>query len=372
VKGIELKILIVKLGSIGDVIHAMPAVVRLRRALPAAQLDWLVERNARPVLNHAQSIDRIIEIDTLRWRKSFFSPETWQEILKTIHDIRGIHYDVVFDLQGLWKSAVFAYFTNPREIIGGDRDSLREPNSSIFYSRRVEKGLRRGNVIYEHLRIVDSFVLSRREAGGMLHSNTVKPNELEFDRLFGDAELEWVEEQLTHHQWKDFAIINPGANWKSKKWPVEKYAQLSRLLLDEFGWPVVITVGPSEKVLGEEILAHLTGQPAVMLSPTLPQFAALAQRARLFVGPDTGPLHIAAAARTPIVGIYASTDPVRNGPYNAADIVVQQNQCGRYCYRRDCGRRRCIAEIPVVAVFDAVQARLQRVPSISSNRTGSG
>jgi lipopolysaccharide heptosyltransferase I len=367
-----LKILIVKLGSIGDVIHAMPAVVRLRRALPAARLDWLVERSVRPVLDHAQSVDRIIEIDTLRWRKSFFSRDTWQEILQTIQDLRGMHYDVVIDLQGLWKSAVFAYSANPEEIIGGDRNSLREPKSSIFYTRRVDRNLRRESVIFEHLKIVDTFVLWRQQSPGPAATNPVPPNELEFDRLFGEAERAWVEEQLSHLQWKDFVIVNPGANWKSKRWPVEKYAQLSRRLLDELGWPVVITVGPSEKELGEEVLAHLTGQRAVLISPTLPQFAALAERARLFVGPDTGPLHIAAATRTPIVGIYASTDPVRNGPYNPADIVVQQNQCGRYCYRRDCGKRRCITEISVAAVFDAVQARLHRVPLLSSIQAGPG
>ncbi|MBZ5534669.1 MAG: lipopolysaccharide heptosyltransferase I [Acidobacteriia bacterium] len=367
-----MKILIVKLGSIGDVIHAMPAVVRLRRAFPAARLDWLVERYARPVLNHAQAIDGIFEIDTLRWRKSYFSLETWQEILLTLEKLRGIHYDVVFDLQGLWKSAVLAFFSNSREIIGGDRNSLREPHASIFYSRRVDRNQERGNVIFEHLKLVDPFILSRRDSEETAPMDPAKPKELEFDRLFGEAEQDWVEEQLTRQQWKDFAIVNPGANWKSKRWPVEKYAQLSRRLSDELDWPVVITVGPSEKGMGEEILTHLTGQPAIMLSPTLPQFAALAGRARLFVGPDTGPLHIAAATRTPIVGIYASTDPVRNGPYSPDDIVVQQNQCGRYCYRRDCGSRRCIAAIPVAAVFEAVQARLLRASSISSKLPGPG
>ena len=367
-----MKILIVKLGSIGDVIHAMPAVVRLRRALPEARLDWLVERYARPILDHAQAVNRIIEIDTLRWRKSFYSRHTWQAILQTMQNLRGMHYDVVFDLQGLWKSAAFAYLTSPGGIIGGDRNSLREPHSSIFYSRRVDRNPRRGNVIFEHLNIVDTFLRSRWKSGETAPTNPVNPSELEFDRLFGVEDQDWVEEHLTDRQWKDFVIVNPGANWKSKRWPVDKYAQLSKRILDELGWPVAITVGPSENGLGEEILSHLTGQPAVLLSPTLPQFAALAGRARLFVGPDTGPRHIAAAARTPIVGIYASTDPVRNGPYHPADIVVQQNQCGRYCYRRDCGGRRCIAEIPVAAVFDAIQSRLQRMLPISQNRAGPG
>ncbi|MFI5174310.1 MAG: lipopolysaccharide heptosyltransferase I [Terriglobia bacterium] len=361
-----MKILIVKLGSIGDVIHAMPAVTRLRRALPEARIDWVVERYARPVLSHAQSVDRIIEIDTLRWRRSVFDRANWRKMRQTVRDLRGMHYDVVFDLQGLWKSAVVAFLADAREVVGGDRHSLREPHSSIFYSRRIDRKLQRENVIYEHLKIVEAYLQTRNSSGGAIPSNARELVPLEFDRLFGEAERDWVDEELKRRQWKHFVIVNPGAQWKSKRWPTENYARLSRRLMEELGRPVVITVGPSEEKLGRQILADLPNQPAVVLAPGLSQFAALAERASLFVGPDTGPLHIAAACRTPIVGIYASTDPVRNGPFHPADLVVQQNQCGRYCYRRDCGKRLCITGIPVEAVFKAVQSRLEQATPIPS------
>jgi len=359
-----LKILIIKLGSIGDVIHAMPAVARLRQALPEAGIDWLVERYARAVLNNARNIDRVFEIDTLRWRRSILRPRIWQEIQQTARDLRASRYDVVFDLQGLWKSAIIAHLARAREVVGGDRSTLREPHSSIFYSRRVDRGRHPENVIFEHLRIIESFL---EDKAGSLHVSPPEPSmtrQIEFDRLSGDADRGWVEEQLRQHQLTNFVIVHPGANWKSKLWPTEHYAELCKRLLAEFGWPILITVGPSEEGLGEQILNQLAGQSVILLSPTLTQFAALAERARLFVGPDTGPLHIAAACGTPIVGIYASTDPVRNGPFSPSDVVVQQNQCGQFCYRRDCGTRRCIAGIPVARVFEAVLKRLDHVPAL--------
>jgi heptosyltransferase I len=361
-----LKILIVKLGSIGDVIHAMPAVKHLRRALPDARIEWIIERYARPVLDHAQTVDRIIEVDTLRWRRSVFNRATWQEMRETVRHLREVRFDVAFDLQGLWKSAFVAFLANPREVIGGDRNSLREPHASIFYSRRVDRKFQRENVIYEHLKIVGAYLQTRFNCGERSSSNFQEDVSVEFDRLYGDAERGWADEELRRRGWNDFVIVNPGARWKSKRWPAQNYANLSRRLVKEMGRPVVITVGPEEEELGREILADLADQPVIVLSPGLSRFAALAGRASLFVGPDTGPLHIAAACGTPIVGIFASTDPVRNGPFHPADLVVQQTQCGRYCYRRDCGSRLCITGIGVDEVFKAAQSRLERTSLISS------
>ncbi len=356
----NLKILIVKLGSIGDVVHAMPAVMHLRQALPEARLDWVIERSAREILSRTQNIDRVIEIDTLQWRRAPWRNATWKGIRQTISELRTEHYDVVLDLQGLWKSAFFSWLIQPNQIIGWDRAFLREPFSAIFYSRRVDPSPRRENVIFEHMRMVEAFLESFGMKGREGESSGSK--DVRFDHLCNDEDRRWVEEQLKWLKGCGFAILHPGANWKSKLWPVENYALLGKKIYRECGLPLIVAGGPSEERICTEVVQRMDTIAAVFMLPTLPQLAALTERAKLFVGPDTGPLHVAAACGAPIVGIYASTDPVRNGPFSTDDIVIQRNRCGKFCYRRDCGDRRCITMISVDEVFDAVQARLRRVP----------
>lgn len=356
-----MKILILKLGSIGDIIHALPAVAFLRKAMPEAQIDWLVERYARSILKHAKNIDRVVEIDTLRWRRSFFEPATLREILRIARDLRRARYDVVLELQGLWKSAFIASIVSAKQVVGGERRFIREPGSSLFYSRRVDREAGHEHVIFEHFRIVESFLQSLPNAPLYKVPNLLQ---IEFDQLAAEEDRRWVDEQLERFKISDFFILNPGANWKSKWWPLENYALLARRLQDASYLSIVITVGPSEKALGEELQKRLEGCSLTLVTPTLNQLAALAERAKLFVGPDTGPLHLAAACRTPIVGVYASTDPARNGPFNPADIVRHRNRCGEFCYRRDCGARRCITSISVDEVLEAAKRRLEKVPGV--------
>jgi heptosyltransferase I len=356
------KILIVKLGSIGDVIHCMPAVARLRRILPGAQLHWLVERYAASILSYARNVDRVIEIDTVRWRRSLLRRETWTEMRKVLGGLREVRYDAVLDFQGLWKSASIGWLVQAKQVVGWDRPFLREPLSSIFYSRRMNRKARRENVIDEHLRLVEAF-LRMHPAWGIQPLEFPPPeSQIEFEPLASDEDRSWAGEQVRRHQLRDFILVNPGANWKSKLWPVENYALLIKRLLTERGMHVVISAGPGEQNMGEQIRDQVADPRVALFSPTLNRLAALAERAKLFIGPDTGPLHIAAACRTPIVGIYAPTDPVRNGPYSSEDIIVQKNRCGEYCYRRDCGSRRCITAISVEEVFQAVQKRLEQIP----------
>jgi heptosyltransferase-1 len=364
-KGIELKVLIVKLGSIGDVVHAMPAVARLRRALPKARIDWMVERYARGVLAYARNVDHVIEIDTLHWRRSFLRPATWGEIFKNTRELRGTRYDAVLELQGLWKSAFIASLVGARQLVGADRKFLREPGSSIFYSRRVDREPRRESVIFEHIRIVDGFLDSLMASHKLGAFDPTDPSQIEFDELASEADRAWANDRLGQLGFQHFAVIHPGANWKSKLWPAESYVLLVQRIQNELNLPVLMTIGPSEENLVAQLSDRLAANQTVMLSPTLAQLAALSERATVFIGPDTGPLHIAAASGAPIVGIFAPTDPVRNGPFDPEDIVVHHNLCGEYCNRRDCGPLQCIATVTVDAVFEAVKERLRRVPIAS-------
>lgn len=353
-----MKILIVKLGSIGDVVHAMPAVATLRRHLPDARIDWLVERYARPVLNHGRNLDRVIEIDTIRWRRSFNSRQTWLEIFDRLNALKSEHYDVVFDFQGLWKSAFIAWLAQGKCLVGAERDRMRESLAAVFYSQRIPVPRHRENVVYEHLRLVDGFL----KGAGIASREDGEPSgltfQVEFDRLYSSEDEEWVEAELRQRRLGEFVILNPGAKWKSKLWPAENYALLALRIRKESKFQVVISIGPDEQRLAEDITARVPTGLVEVVSTNLNRLAAFAAKARLFVGPDTGPFHIAVAVGTPVVGLFAPTDPVRNGSYRPEDLMIHQNRCGEFCHRRDCGTRRCITAIPVDRVWEALRARL--------------
>ncbi|MDD5543942.1 MAG: lipopolysaccharide heptosyltransferase I [Acidobacteriia bacterium] len=358
-----MKILIVKLGSIGDVVHALPAVAALRRHFPEAHLDWVVERSARPILDYFRPVDRIIEIDTLKWRRSLGSRQTWLEISDRLKIFRAEHYDLVFDFQGLWKSAFVGWLAQGTRLIGAEPERMRESIAAVFYSQRIQIPPRRENVVFEHLRLVDCFL---RDPSA-LESKSGEPSgddfEVDFDRLYSPEEEAWAGSELRRRKLREFIILNPGANWKSKLWPVENYVLLARKIRDESSYQVVVTVGPDEQELAADISGRLPAGAVEIISTTLNRLAALAARAQLFVGPDTGPFHIAVAVGTPVVGLFAPTDPVRNGSYRMQDIMIHQNRCGEFCHRRDCGARRCITAIPVDHVWEALCSRLKSAGS---------
>lgn len=336
----------------------MPAVARLRRAYPGAQIDWLIERSAAKILAHARHVDRVIEVDTFRWRRSALCPSTWREIRDQVSQLASTGYDVVLDLQGLWKSAVMGWLTRPRMLMGWDRRFLREPLAAVFYSHRARRENRIVHVILEHLKLVDALFKLSPPTENTLETATINSSIFEFDELASNEDRTWVDTQLRSHRLSDFVIVNPGANWKSKLWPVENYSLLARRIHQELGFSIVVTFGPGEASLAERVSSSGSEEGVVSFPTTLAQLAALAGRAALFVGADTGPLHMAAACGTPIVGIYAPTDPRRNGPFSSEDEVVHQNRCGAYCHRRDCGPRRCIEMITVDSVYKAVRKRL--------------
>ena len=155
-----------------------------------------------------------------------------------------------------------------------------------------------------------------------------------------------------------FAILNPGGGWPTKLWPAERFGQLADWLLEEHKLASIVTYGPGEESLANEVAASSRARAARPLASTLKQFVALARRARLFVGGDTGPLHLAAASVTPIVGIYGPTSPERNGPFDKRDIAVGLDLwCRLNCHRRSCWHWECM-DIPLSTVTEAVSARL--------------
>jgi heptosyltransferase-1 len=358
-----MRILIVKLSSIGDVVHALPAASHLRRALPDARIAWVVERRASAILKGSPVIDDLIEIDTRAWRKQLLNSATLGEIRARLESLRGPHsggtadgagIDIAIDFQGLLKSGLVAKASGALRRIGFETDELREKASRFFLTEQVETAR------FKHV-IDKNLALARHAIAGASIESNVSVNGLSNQYQFPIAvsqEDELSIEQAINESSSRFAIINPGGGWPTKLWPAQSFGQVADLLKSEHGLVSFITYGPGEETLAQTVAANSRCGAARPFASTLKQFVALARRAELFIGGDTGPLHLAAASGTPIVGIYGPTSPERNGPFNEYDIVVGQNLwCRQDCHRRSCWHWECM-DIPVSEVARAASIRL--------------
>ncbi len=348
------RILIIKLGSIGDVVHTLPALSDLRASFPRARIDWLVEKQAAVLLRNHPWLDRVIEVDTRKWRRALWRPRIWNEIFHGLSQLRQQRYEVAFDFQGLWKSAAFGLFSGARLLVGYDKDHLKEPGCRILYGKRVSPRPAAPHVSELHRALVGSQGAPRGPGG--------------FGLGVEEQDRAYVEAQLAQRRLKEFIILNPGGGWVTKNWSPSNYGLLHHRIRRELGLKTVLTWGPGEEDLVREVMAACPDDTPPTFSTTLPQFIALARRARLFVGGDTGPLHLATACRTPVVAIFGPTDPGRNGSPHPEDLAVfHPVPCGP-CYKRTCWKYRCqcMTLVTVDQVFDAVVRRLEQPRSQAS------
>jgi lipopolysaccharide heptosyltransferase I len=341
-----MRILIVKLGAIGDVVHALPALAALRRSMPEARIAWAVEQGgAAKMLSGCALLDELIELDLRGWRKSLMNVETQTAIRKAMAGLRNARFDLSLDFQGLLKSAMVARLARIPRRIGFARDALREPASAFMLTELVAAD-DNDHVIRKNLKLVE-------------HLGCDVSGEYEFPIALSRDDERFAEERIEQLDGR-FAILNPGGGWPTKLWGPEGFGAIADRLWETFGMRSVVTYGPGEENLAQSVVAHSRANAAITLDTTLKQFFALARSAKLFIGGDTGPMHIAAAARTPIVAIFGPTASRRNGPFAPDDVVVERFDldCRVDCYRRSCSHISCM-NIPVENVWQGVEKRLR-------------
>ena len=310
------RILIVRLSAMGDVIHTLPAAQALRDAFPNAMIGWLIEERWAELLcapgtprrgprsPQRPLADWVHAIDLRAWRKSLFSIPTLQNIVRVWNDVRSANYDIAVDLQGAIRSAVLARWSGGRVVYGAAEP--RESPASLWYTGRV---ITRGaHVIEQNLSVASAIVGTRLKVPSVEF-----PHNPEAERR--------MDQRLRETGIGEFAILNPGAGWGSKRWPAERYGQISRALAAR-GVRSILNYGPGEGELVREAEAAGEGA-AVAMKCSITELIALTRRARLFVGGDTGPMHLAAALHVPVVAIFGPTDPARNGPYGTRNIVLR-------------------------------------------------
>ncbi|HKZ81461.1 MAG TPA: lipopolysaccharide heptosyltransferase I [Pyrinomonadaceae bacterium] len=350
-----MRLLFVKLGSIGDIVHTLPALAAVRRAMPHAEISWVVERQAAEILRDNPLLDRLIEVDTKALRRGLMSGETLQAPRRQLRRLRASAFDLALDFQGLLKSASIARLSGARRIFGFSREGLREPASRIFLSKTVPIP-KRTHVIWKNLGLVHGAL------GIPIPEN---PGELEFPVAVG-ALAEAEVSQVSFADVQGYAILNPGGGWPTKLWSASRFGSLADELWTRHGLTSLVTYGPGESELAQSVLAASKTGRARAVHVSLKGFYSLAGRARLYVGGDTGPTHLAIAAGAPVVSIFGPTEWWRNGSPRPEDICVERTDidCRIDCHRRACSNWICL-DIEVERVIEAATERLERAKAAS-------
>jgi heptosyltransferase-1 len=324
--------LIVRLGALGDVRHAIPAAAALRQAFPDGRIDWLVDAKHRPIVDMVSAIDRTIVLE----RATFGG---WT---RAVGQLRAAQYDLAIDLQGLLKSAVLARASGAARVIGFSIWHLREKTARPFYSE--VRAADAAHVIAKNLRLL--------EAAG------VRDTEIRFPlREVPSAALDALRARIGPGS--RFAVINPGAAWPNKRWPPDRFGDIAAFVQETCGLIPVVVWGPGEEILAGAVIAASGGRAVLAPPTTVVDLVAIARAAAIVVSGDTGPLHIATAVGTPTVSLFGPTDPQRNGPFSHEDVVVSRYESCACHYDRRCHHRSwCLADMEVAEVCAAIQRRI--------------
>jgi lipopolysaccharide heptosyltransferase I len=328
------RFLLVRLGALGDIIHAIPAAAALRAALPSAQIDWAVDPRYVDLINMVTAVNHAVPLDPRAGMVRLFA---------TMGELRRRKYKVAIDFQGLIKSATIARFAGAERVVGFPQAHLREQAARAFYTDSPET-VRATHVVFKNLELVAALGIETGEPVFPLNvPRTAAVDEVE--ARFGGA---------------PFALINPGAAWPNKRWPPDRYGRVAAAIRERFGWPSLVLWGPKEQALADAVVEASNGAAVLAPHTSIVDLFGIAKASRIAISGDTGPLHIAAAVGTPVVALFGPTKADRNGPWSAADVVIARTEGCECLYERECRRAaQCIDEIPVDEAVSAVVRRVE-------------
>ena len=322
------------MSALGDIVHALPVLSAIRAAHPEVEIDWLADRKYAGILDFVDGLSqRIIGRPGLS---------------KAVTQLRSREYDVAIDLQGLLKSAAMARLSGAARVIGFEQRALREGAAAWFYNETAPVDAN-AHIIQKNLSVLPLLGITSK---AHVTFPFVVPASPVADEVTGAAMSTGM---------RGFALINPGAAWPNKRWAPERFGAIARRVREEHHLACFVLWGGDEAPLADAVVAASGGTATRAPQTSLGDLLALSARASLMVSGDTGPIHIAAAMQTPIVGLYGPTWPERNGPWDPHDVVVSRASTCVCHHKRQCRRASmCINEITVDEVASAVARRLAR------------
>lgn len=339
-----MNILIVKLSAIGDVVHTLPSLAALRKLYPDAHITWVIEKDSADIIEGHPYLDRIIVSRRKSWvgnlKRLHEVRKTIDEIASFIATLRDRKYDLVVDFHGLLKSSLIVFLSGGRRKLG--YDSMQEL-SGLFLDEKIYEDMDK--------HAVDRYL----DLPCHLGADIGKP---EFAIHIGEENRNRVDSLLKESGIgveDSFVSVNPVAFWDTKLWENGKFARLCDRITEELKMKVVFTGGRNQKTVKR--IRSLMKFPSVNLAgrTTLRDLAYLYALSTLVITTDSGPMHISAAVGTPTVALFGPTDPARTGPYGEGHTVIRKNLPCSPCFLKKCETKRCMKEISVEDVFQAVK-----------------
>ena len=325
------KILIVKPSSLGDVIHSLPFLNAIKTCFPKSEIHWVIAKGLEGILESHPMINKLWIINKDSWKNIQNAKSTIQEIKGLFKNLKQEKYDLVVDLQGLLRSGVITAATGAPVRIG-----FREARegSSVFYTHKVAGG--------KNIHAVDRYLKIAESLGCNIA-----------DISFPFPFVQSSDFRLQTSDTGDYAVIVPGARWKTKIWPAEKFGKLASLLPLES----IIVGSKTDKAIADEIVS-LSGGRAVSLAgkTNLRELIAVISRANFIVSNDSGPMHIAAALNVPVFAVFGPTDPFRTGPYGKGHTIIREDILCSPCFRKSCDNMKCMRDLSVEKVYGIIKS----------------
>jgi len=341
-------ILIVKLSAIGDVVHTLPLLEVLRKCYPGARIDWVVEEEASQIIEGHEAIDRVIVSRRKTWQREILRPGRLGKVTREVRDfvkgLRWAEYDLVIDLHGLLKSGILTGLARGRRKMGF---SFGIEGSSVFLTEKAHEVEMDQHALERYLQTADILGCRKNPWDGKI---PIGPEDRKaIDRLIQEKGLDEM----------PVVAINPVARWETKLWDDHKFAFLADRIEGEAGCKVVFTGSTTDRPVIDAIIREMKAEPINLAGKTtLKELAYLYSRCALLVSTDTGPMHIAAAMKCPVVALFGPTAPWRTGPYGTEHTVIREPLDCSPCFKKRCSHRKCMESITVKKVFDSVTAYL--------------
>jgi heptosyltransferase I len=346
------RILIIRLSSLGDILHALPAFLDLRTSFPKAKIDWLAGKKCSHLLSAVCGIDTLHVVDTSGLLRFPLNRNAWRQLWSVMRRLRGERYDVSLDFQGLLKTAFLGLLSGASRRLGFSRELVREPPAHWLYQKVLQKP-------QGQFHVVDLNRMLAGVAGARPFSGPV-------DLVVSDEDARFVNSLLQNERLTDFVVINPGGGWPTKIWPPERYGHLAARIQSELDLPVIVTTGPGERALYDALAAGCGANPPHHFQLTFMQLIPLLKKARLLIGGDTGPFHLACALGTPVTGIYGPTSPARNGPWSDGNETICRALPCSFCHKRRCPTSNECMDIATEEVYEAVIRQLEKAGPVKT------
>ncbi len=347
-------ILIVKLSAIGDLIQTLPMADALKAEYPGAAIDWVVEEDAAAILAGHPALNRVIISRRKKWQGLLFRGKAvrgvLQEVGEFVGDLRSREYDWVIDNHGIFKSGLLVGLSRGRRKIGFARSAgIADEGNYLFTNERYKPLSIEKHAVERYLDLISQLGV-RTSPQSPVYSVPAGPRRRAEELLAGGGSFP-----------RPIVAIHPLAKWPTKQWPLRNFAALISALVDK-GISVVVTGSPGDAGAITEILGGVKRGPRVLNlagKTDLPELAGVFSLCDLVVTPDTGPMHLAAAVKAPLIALFGPTAPWRTGPYGNNHLIVRKALACSPCFRKKCGTLECMKSITVEEVLNAAWTKLR-------------